>query len=65
MTDDTSRADGRVATIVRSPAAGAAQAWPASGRIPVLEIVTDPAVVRIAVFAVGIAALLLAIAALL
>ena len=65
MTDDTSRAYGRVATIVRGPAAGATGACPPSGRIPVLEIVTDPAVVRIAVFAVGIAALLLAIAALL
>ena len=65
MTDDTSRADGRVATIVRSPAAGATEAWPPSGRIPVLEIATDPAVVRIAVLAIGIAALLLAIATLL
>jgi hypothetical protein len=53
------QADGRVARAAVPPSG------PGTGRIPVLEIMTDPAVVRVAVLAVGLATLLLVIAALL
>jgi hypothetical protein len=54
MTNDAS-----AATAVRP------QPGPGTGRIPVLEILADPVVVRIAVLAAGVAALLLTIATML
>jgi hypothetical protein len=75
MTNDASVVDGvvrweaggRLVTIDRGPSAEAGTAapprsGPVAGRIPVRANLTDPAVVRIAVLAVGIAALLLVIA---